>query len=68
MEQTPDSNLLIANGNEYSGMYVALRSFTDKNVVVSGSDPKDVYDRAILNGIADPVVFFVPQSDMVHIY
>ena len=53
---------------DYCGKYVATRSFLSKKVEASGANAEKVYNKAIKNGIKNPVVFFVPEKDMVHIY
>ena len=40
----------------------------DKNVVSFGDDTVKVYNEAKKHGADDPVVFYVPEIDMVHIY
>jgi Family of unknown function (DUF5678) len=62
------SNVLVKDGEKYSGKYVATRSFKDKAAVCSGKDLVDVLNRAKAKGVKDPVVFYVPEKDMVHIY
>jgi hypothetical protein len=62
------ANVLVKNSERYSGKYVATRSFKDKTAVCSGSDPAKVLTEAKGKGVKDPVVFFVPEKDMVHIY
>ena len=63
-----DANVLINESGAFEGQYVATRSFKDKEVISSGSDPVKVCNEAREKGVSDPVVFFVPQKDMVHIY
>lgn len=67
-ESSMPSNVLIKDGDKYGGKYVATKSFRDNEVVCFGADPKRVYDAAVKKGIKDPVVFFVPKKDMIHIY
>ena len=62
------SNVLIKNSDKYSGTYVATRSFKHKNPVCWGHDPVEVRKKAEAKGVKDPVVFYVPEKDMVHIY
>ena len=59
--------VLVAN-KKYIGKYVAMKSFTDRTVVASGKDHDGVVDRAQKKGIMFPVVIFVPEKDMIHIY
>jgi len=60
--------VLVEDFNKYNGKYVATRDFIDKNVVSYGDDPVKVYNDAVQSGIEDPVVFYVPKKDIVHIY
>ncbi len=61
-------NVLLNNIEKYSGKYVATRSFQEKEAVCSGDDPVRVYNDARAAGVEDPVVFYVPEKDLVHIY
>ncbi|MBE9503685.1 MAG: hypothetical protein IME96_05870 [Proteobacteria bacterium] len=61
-------NILIKDSEKYGGQYVATRSFKDKEVVCSGSDPAKVSNEAKNKGIDEPVVFYVPDKDTVYIY
>lgn len=59
---------LTNGGKKYVGKFVATRSFNDKNVVASGNDPQKVISRASQKGCNSPVVFFVPNKDVLRIY
>jgi hypothetical protein len=61
-------NILVKDAEKYGGKYVATRSFKDKKVISSGSDPATVFEEAKKKGARDPVVFYVPEKDTVHIY
>jgi hypothetical protein len=56
------------NQKRYMGKYVALRSFVDKKVVASGKRPSDVAERAGKKGVKNPVIVFVPEKNISHIY
>lgn len=58
--------VLVNNSAKYRGMYVATRSFKDKDVVVSGSDMVKVYNEAQKQGIAEPVISYVPKKNASH--
>jgi len=62
------NNVLINNAELYDGKYVATRSFIDKDVICSGDDIVQVYNEAQRSGVKDPVVFYIPEKDMIHIY
>ena len=67
-EETLMNNVLLKDGNKYSGNYVAMKSFSDRVVINYGKDLQCVYKEAVRRGITDPVVFYVPEKNMVHIY
>ncbi len=62
------ANILVKNVAKYSGKYVTTRSFKSKEVLTSGKDPTKVLERAKAKGVKDPVIFYVPKKDSVHIY
>jgi hypothetical protein len=53
---------------EYSGEYVALKSFQDNTVVAHGTIPKEVMREAASKGYSEAVIVFVPENDMTHVY
>ncbi len=61
-------NVMVRDVEKYSGLFVATRSFTSKDVISSGKDVMSVLEDAKKKGADDPVVFFIPERDMVHIY
>jgi hypothetical protein len=50
------------------GKYVALKSFVDKKVVASGNKPSEVAERAGKKGVKNPVIVFVPEKNISHVY
>lgn len=62
------NNVLLKDGNKYSGNYVATKSFSDRAVINYGKDLSSVYNEAVKRGIVNPVVFYVPEKNMVQIY
>ncbi len=62
------TNILINNEEKYAGLYVATRSFVDKKVISSGNDPIKVSNKAKDKGVNNPVVFYVPEKNIVQIY
>lgn len=54
--------------DEYSGKYVALKSFEDNTVVAHGMIPKEVMGEAASKGYSEAVIVFVPENDMTHVY
>jgi hypothetical protein len=61
-------NILVKDGDKYGGKYVATKSFKDKKVISFGKNPSKVFEKAKKKGVKDPVIFYVPEKDMVHIY
>jgi hypothetical protein len=59
---------LVNNGDQYSGQYVAVKSFSDRTVVSHGAEPVAVLSEAKEKGVTDPVLIFVPEQNMIHIY
>ena len=60
--------VLLKDGEQYSGQYVAIKSFACRKVVSSGTDVITVKKEAQDKGCLDPVVFYVPEKEMVHVY
>ena len=58
----------LVSDSQYEGQYVALKSFQDNTVVASGAEPIDALSGAEKKGFSDPVLVFVPQSNMTHVY
>jgi hypothetical protein len=68
MRDTMKDNVLLKDGQKYTGQYVATQSFTCQNVVSYGTDVKVVQKEAQDKGYKNPVVFYVPEKGMAHIY
>ena len=60
--------LLVKDSGKYAGKFVATKSFMDKEVITFGYDFDDVYEAAEKKGFEHPVVVFIPENDMIHIY
>ena len=60
--------ILVNNSEKFGGMFVALKSFMEKDVTSFGKDPLSVYKDAKNKGIDDPVIFYIPEEDEVMIY
>ncbi len=58
----------VIDGRRYRGKYVALKSFSDKTVVASGSKPDKVIKIALKGGIKEPVIVYIPKGDTPCIY
>lgn len=59
---------LLNDTEKYSGEYVAIRSFTDREVICHGGNPIKVLKEARELGVDEPVVFYVPEKDVIQIY
>ena len=59
---------IVKDSKKYTGKYVATKSFRSKEVISFGSDPSKVCAAAEKKGIKNPVVFYIPPTNMVHIY
>lgn len=61
-------NILAKDSRKYSGKYVATRSFKNKEVVSSGTNPEKVFLAAKSKGVRDPVLVYIPKRGQVNIY
>ncbi|OHE61272.1 MAG: hypothetical protein A2Z47_11280 [Thermodesulfovibrio sp. RBG_19FT_COMBO_42_12] len=59
---------VLVNSDEYNGRYVAMRSFEDHTVIGVGDDPETAMKDALSKGYKDPVLLYIPEKDVVHIY
>ena len=59
---------VLVKTNQYNGRYVAMKSFDDHTVVGSGKDPQTALQEAAEKGAKDPVIVYIPEKEMVHIY
>jgi hypothetical protein len=53
---------------KYSGQYVVIKDLNDSTIITHGDDPKTIYEEAVKKGFLEPIILFVPNKDMVHIY
>jgi hypothetical protein len=58
---------LIKNERAYRGQFVATSTFNDRNVIAHGTDPRKVMKQAERKA-ESPVVFFIPDKNVTHIY
>ena len=63
-----DTENVLLQKEEYSGEYVALKSFQDNTVVAHGTIPKEVMREATSKGYSEAVLVFVPENNMAHVY
>ena len=59
---------VLVKTDKYNGRYVAMKSFKDNTIVGSGKDPKTALREASSKGFKDPVLVYIPEKEMVHIY
>jgi len=59
---------LLINTDEYNGRYIAMISFEDSTIVGVGDTPEEALFDAKKKGYTDPVLIYVPEKDIVHIY
>lgn len=59
---------ILVSTNEYNGRYVAMKSFDDNTIVGEGVDPEKALKDAEVKGFKNPVLLYIPEKDVVHIY
>ena len=59
---------ILVTTNEYNGLYVAVKSFDDNTVVGVGDTPEQALQDAERKGYKEPVIIYIPEEDVVHIY
>ncbi len=59
---------VLVTTDEYNGRYVAIKSFDDNTVVGVGDDPEEALKDAEAKGFKNPVLLYIPEKDIVHIY
>lgn len=62
------NQVLIKDAEKYRGKYVAKKSFQHKSVISVGDDPVTVHGKAKEKGVDEPVIFYVPEKESIHIY
>lgn len=62
MEQT------LLQTDKYNGRYVAMVSFEDHAIVGVGDDPDTALQDARAHGYDNPVLLYIPEKEIVHIY
>lgn len=59
---------ILVNTDEFNGCYVAIKSFDDNTIVGVGDNPEIALKEAETKGFKDPVLIYVPEENIVHIY
>jgi hypothetical protein len=59
---------ILVTTDEFNGRYVAMKSFEDNAIVGVGDDPEKALKEAEAKGFKNPVLLYIPERDLVHIY
>ena len=59
---------VLVTTNEFNGRYVAMKSFDDNSIVGVGDDPEKALKDAEAKGFKTPVLLYIPEEEVVHIY
>ena len=59
---------VLVNSDQYNGRYVAMKSFDDHTVIGVGEDPETAIKEALSKGFDNPVLLYIPEKEIVHIY
>lgn len=59
---------VLVTSNEFNGRYVAMKTFEDNTIVGVGDNPEEALKDAEGKGFKDPVILYIPEEDVVHIY
>lgn len=59
---------LLVTTEEFNGRYVAMKNFDDSTVVGVGDNPENALKDAESKGYKNPVLLYIPEKDLVHIY
>jgi hypothetical protein len=59
---------VLVTTEEFNGRYVAMKNFDDSTIVGVGDDPENALKDAESKGYKNPVLLYIPEKDLVHIY
>lgn len=59
---------ILVTTDEFNGRYVAMKSFEDNAIVGVGDDPEKALKEAEAKGFKNPVLLYIPEKELVHIY
>jgi len=59
---------ILVTTDEFNGRYVAMKSVHDNTIVGVGEDPEKALRDAEEKGFKDPILLYIPEKDLVHIY
>jgi len=58
----------LVTDKKYEGKWVAFASLTDHTVLAFGEDPAEVMEQARAAGSKEPVIVYIPKSEMAWVY
>jgi hypothetical protein len=59
---------ILVTTDEFNGRYVAMKSVEDNTIVGVGDDPEKALREAEEKGFKNPILLYIPEKDLVHIY
>ena len=59
---------ILVTTDKFNGRYVVMKSFDDNTIVGVGEDPEKALKDAETKGFKNPVLLYIPEKDLVHIY
>ena len=59
---------ILVTTDEFNGRYVAMKSVDDNTIVGVGEDPENALREAEEKGFRNPILLYIPEKDLVHIY
>jgi hypothetical protein len=59
---------ILVTTDEFNGRYVAMKSVDDNTIVGVGEDPEGALKDAEARGFKNPILLYIPEKDLVHIY
>lgn len=59
---------ILVTTDEFNGRYVAMKSVEDNTIVGVGDDPERALMEAEEKGFKNPILLYIPEKDLVHIY
>jgi len=59
---------ILVTTDEFNGRYVAMKSVDDNTIVGVGTDPESALREAEGKGYKNPILLYIPEKDLVHIY
>ncbi|HYA91593.1 MAG TPA: DUF5678 domain-containing protein [Thermodesulfobacteriota bacterium] len=59
---------ILVTTDEFNGRYVAMKSVDDNTIVGVGDNPEKALREAEGKGFENPILLYIPEKDLVHIY